>query len=629
MSDMSGQSMRNGFEEYITGYPLKKMNLYAFAKTWYAPEMKRPGCVWTHTLLIKFPDLVYLNSSKGLLNLFEKPVLDSDFNSYSVKKEVFIEDSDFDIKQNFFNEELLEETIFNLYSKQDGSVLLQVKNPCEAESIILSIWTQQWPRLKRNFSFCTGSISPRSVNGRYLDLQAIPYDGNLLKSNDNFLILGKSSPKTKKENWVMVIYNDLLIPSNLRDFLKRYGVDVKNERGSFKSLVELFSFLKDNSDQKTLSQIIKVVAGLFPSSNDANILKSSLFGLNSLNNVLLSFNEEEEILFQLSITRYYKSFDISKLLLRERIKSLYLENSDLVLRILNDMVGLEINPFGIEMLKEIAFLVDENSLESINKKYRKLLSVFLSLNINILYFDSFWKCKPEDQKENFHILLKINEKNRIDFQKFVNKILELGVYIDHDLISNNSFDIIHHILTWLNDDPSRCIPSDLRGSLANYSKEILSWFNEQKRVNSNAVDFLLSTLNPNSKDVINNGDTLWIKLLKNNEIKKNCRLELNLKAFVLALILNKPNQNSLDLFSITFESVYISILKDNLDFDSWKRIEIHTKQLVWWNDWDKGKKLLTALFEIFSKNGWEANDLEKLFKNREVFERVLTLFKKY
>src|SRR5687767_10664854 len=61
ISDMSGNSMQNGFEEYLTGYPLREINMYALAKTWYAPEMTRPGCVWTHTLLIDFADLSIIN----------------------------------------------------------------------------------------------------------------------------------------------------------------------------------------------------------------------------------------------------------------------------------------------------------------------------------------------------------------------------------------------------------------------------------------------------------------------------------------------------------------------------------------------------------------------------------------
>ena len=73
LSDMSGRSMVSGFEEYLTGYPLPAAGLYAFARTWYAPEMERPGCVWTHTLLIREQDLGGVHHLGLLRRLFRRP----------------------------------------------------------------------------------------------------------------------------------------------------------------------------------------------------------------------------------------------------------------------------------------------------------------------------------------------------------------------------------------------------------------------------------------------------------------------------------------------------------------------------------------------------------------------------
>ena len=73
LSDMSGPSMVHGFETYLTGFPLQDISMYALGRTWYAPEMKRPGCVWTHTLLIGESDLAYIPDLNVLLKLFKRP----------------------------------------------------------------------------------------------------------------------------------------------------------------------------------------------------------------------------------------------------------------------------------------------------------------------------------------------------------------------------------------------------------------------------------------------------------------------------------------------------------------------------------------------------------------------------
>lgn len=54
MSDASGPGSTIPDSGYITGYPLANSGIYAFARTWAATEKNRPGCVWTHTLLIDF-----------------------------------------------------------------------------------------------------------------------------------------------------------------------------------------------------------------------------------------------------------------------------------------------------------------------------------------------------------------------------------------------------------------------------------------------------------------------------------------------------------------------------------------------------------------------------------------------
>src|SRR6266853_1393530 len=73
MSDLSGTSVVNGFEQYITGYPLDSINAYALAMTWYAPEMPRPGCVWTHTLVLPSQAMATIPSLNSLTPLFKRP----------------------------------------------------------------------------------------------------------------------------------------------------------------------------------------------------------------------------------------------------------------------------------------------------------------------------------------------------------------------------------------------------------------------------------------------------------------------------------------------------------------------------------------------------------------------------
>ena len=73
LSDISGPGTRIEESGYLTGYPLVEQGAYALACTWPAIEMSRPGCVWTHSILVDFTDLAGLPSLAGLTSLFRRP----------------------------------------------------------------------------------------------------------------------------------------------------------------------------------------------------------------------------------------------------------------------------------------------------------------------------------------------------------------------------------------------------------------------------------------------------------------------------------------------------------------------------------------------------------------------------
>ncbi|MEX5616905.1 hypothetical protein ABFV55_19465, partial [Pseudomonas syringae] len=53
LSDLAPNTMFGVSEGYWTGIPAPSIGRYVLMRTWTAPEMSRPGCVWTHALLIE------------------------------------------------------------------------------------------------------------------------------------------------------------------------------------------------------------------------------------------------------------------------------------------------------------------------------------------------------------------------------------------------------------------------------------------------------------------------------------------------------------------------------------------------------------------------------------------------
>ena len=83
MSDGAGINDENCPQGYLTGYALPENGKYVLAKTWYADEMERPGCVWTHSLIFDIADISCMRFASEIMQLFHRPQK-GQFDGYTV-----------------------------------------------------------------------------------------------------------------------------------------------------------------------------------------------------------------------------------------------------------------------------------------------------------------------------------------------------------------------------------------------------------------------------------------------------------------------------------------------------------------------------------------------------------------
>lgn len=239
---------------YITGYPLTEENLYVLSRTWPAKDMPRPGCVWTHSLYITFTDLARIEDATSLLRLFQKPAGMEIRNNYATPIEYFQGESLSEI-----NSEFAEKILKELYLSPEEQVILKVDLPSHIEETLVSIWSQQWPRLKRNFRFCSLTSRDRSTSDHPFDLQIVTH-GSFASSIH--IGANKLLNDTFEENsdWLDASLADLLDQEHgLRKFLKRVGGDIEGGRERFAELCELYwntqHFNNNNSTELFLDYV--------------------------------------------------------------------------------------------------------------------------------------------------------------------------------------------------------------------------------------------------------------------------------------------------------------------------------------------------------------------------------------
>ena len=248
-SDISGQGAKPDGGGYLTGYPLSASDFFAFARTWPALDMPRPGCVWTHTLLVKFSDLANIESLEELNDCFKCPKEPREVEEYRTSRECFFTDrSHHPTKITAFEALILKE----LYGRPTSPALLE--RPDEfSDEMLLTLWSQQWPRLRRSFSFCSLCTRDRSSNGVNFDLQIFP--ANFLSPAKPVGASMEAKVGASEEgNWLLKAVRDLEQPNEegLRSFFKTVGADVEGGREAFRPLCNLFAALEERDGGATM-----------------------------------------------------------------------------------------------------------------------------------------------------------------------------------------------------------------------------------------------------------------------------------------------------------------------------------------------------------------------------------------
>lgn len=255
MSDLSGPGVKPSPHGYLTGYPLEKSGRYVLARTWAAPEMPRPGCVWTHSLIIEYADLARLMSANTLLNAFARPVGAVDRAVYGAPVVVSAQAKPAGIARTERTEFLLQA----LYSLPTRPVVAEASESLEDEIVATAIWMQQWPRLRRSFGFCTLSGMDRSGKGVSLDLQFSREQAGQLQSKFPDAVVAGGG---RLSDALTPLLDDLTEPasSTLREFLKRTGGDVYGGRRAMLALCELYVSLLRTHPPDLTSAVLALAA---------------------------------------------------------------------------------------------------------------------------------------------------------------------------------------------------------------------------------------------------------------------------------------------------------------------------------------------------------------------------------
>ncbi len=646
-SDLSGSSISRGFEAYLTGYPLPEINSYAFAKTWYAPEMPRPGCVWTHTLLINNTHLAHMADLALLCQLFSRPLSKDNWRRYeqtiefspSTSKRAASAVVDHNLQRSST------ELLCALYEFWNYPVFVAATSSQEYEAAVLAIWSQQWPRMRRSFKFCTGSLSNRKFDGASFDLQIIPSTlviaierdaptSKILRAFAKDLTKGNGRD-TCNDNaadaWLQSAAADLEVRSPLRDFLWRFGSDQREDRGTFKRLAEIYAcVLMPQTGEASLEDLLLLVGSHFPNQNEALHLKQALFGGNEFQKEFIRVNASElELLSCLITTSSHAPLDPSSLSIRKRARLLYEEHPKDATRLASDVLAGEITPFGEEYLTGVCESITVQDALVLTVRNPGLFPLIVRSNPKLFTERVIWQGSIDLQREIFDIVA--HDAKASD--QFLNSLIPILLEVGSDNLADDieaklgSDTTVRAILDWLNETSEnglQTITPKWQQILSKHSTSVLDWILQAGLNGAKVSPLALAarTLDPHDPSVVHADANLWLNLARGaQELREPIRIQA--MSFLLALGFNNPPPSGVEIVSHSFPYVHYAARRNRLAYTDWRLLQHQAPSVSFWRGWDKCERLRYALVERFIRLQWPEEYFLKAVRDPDTFRHTI------
>jgi hypothetical protein len=307
MSDLMPKRLKaDGY--YFCAYPLKSINRYVLSCTWPAPEMPRPGCVWTHSLIMDYAIVAKLVSIQSLIPSFRKPevtkfdefvddlwVSDSDAISYShVAPDLFTE-----IDENF-----LKMVLHGVYYASGSKIVIPAAQFDVGRSIVpFLIWNQMPPRLRRDFVFCTAGNARSQLPNTLVSVVITEDEMPLLEPVLGFSSIGFEA---------LLADVHLNRRSELRAFISRYVTDIGDSRLDVPKLAHIGISLLEGGARLGMQSAAIAIAEYFPDGGEAKLLKKELLWGILLDSKLYTDNERFSLLMEHVLPTFFqlpKPFD--------------------------------------------------------------------------------------------------------------------------------------------------------------------------------------------------------------------------------------------------------------------------------------------------------------------------------
>lgn len=628
LSDFSGRAFVAGFEEYYSGFALAESAMYALCKTWYAVEMERPGCVWTHVLLVKSDQWDRLGDVRMLRRVFKKPsrgrISWPDYSQSLTVASVpaarstgYLQDA---------ASPVIELLVRALYQSEE-SICVEAHSADELEKLVFGLWNIQWNALRHRFSFCTGALAARDIPGFQFDLEIAPYGAPRRKGKLHVGDHSHAECDEYKDRWVDVIVEGALDPqmSPFGQFVRSACADFPAKRSRFPFVALTFGRLEEaERGRADPVGILDSIAERFPSPTDAVALKGYALGGGTQSRVAFG---AVAVLRYLASTSHVRSYQNVNLRLRERVDKLWSTDRGGALDLLVWLDEEERNYVGEQLFADLVEHLSAREALNAIEANPTLRYALLRARLGIAMEPELWRVPRGVQLEMLDTLAEATLDPET-FAHVLDTIVESTELDGSDILDRLGSRAVDAILNRVATRESPVIDHHWFVALSRESQAVLKWLRSESPGKDHAWFLATSVLDPRQKSVQKLGLGRWLNVgrrAKDSVVED--RALSGIMAFVLTIGLESTSDIAAELVSTSFDAVHEALADERLAYESWQKLQVILPRLRS-ASWDKCERLRRKLVRTFLDNEWEVQHFFLATARPNTFRLVMKTCKK-
>jgi hypothetical protein len=546
---------------YLTCYPLLDSPYYVVAKTWYASEIERPGCVWTHSLLIDLGSMNYFFDFLSLLVLFKRPDkrnIDSFNEPIIIEKAIERErmDLQYDVMPS------LNYWLFLLYSHQRPLLLTYQGNALTSQRFVLSLMNHVPKAMLQGMSLCSGSGRLRKFDNDIFDFQLTPESRRSIPN-----LCGITAGMEKLDGWYDNIAQSVLQEGvDVPMLLARFSEEIGSNIDALAAVVMVYTRLdklKSPGEENTTKfmLILRIMSTAFPNPDDGRYFKEVILS----EDVIKFFFNEKEFIYQMAVNTFWRAFDYDSFDYEDRVAR-FLDNQEL--KVIAPLMSTILKEQTDNPAKErvLGLSVRDYSDKDVNFLANKYTDFYLFLaqkDSRMLNHLDWLAADKVFFMETLRLFLNSFPKEFDYWEPLVNRILVENVSISETEVTMMAMYVpsaVFMVLERLND--GEIVNGEWVAYCKSHPQDILTWMKGVSGLNRDMVRIVIDTFDTSSETVRRSDTSAW-KCLLHAEVDSDMQLEYSVFLFELSYIIAQ-NDDAFVLYKKSFMTVYEATMRNKI-----------------------------------------------------------------